>query len=288
MLAIYKKEMQGYFSSMIAYLFMASFIAIIGIYFTAYCVSSGYTDFAGVVLPSTSIWFAVLIPILTMRLWAEEKKSKTDQLLLTSPVSITKIVIGKYLAVLTLFFLTLCIVMIFPVILQFYGDVTWTTIFTGMLGYFLMGAALIAIGFFISSITENQIVAAVISVVVIVLFYLLGNLTSGFPGRARYSIILAAIGVVAIMVIFYYSTKTIVPSIISGLVGAGVIALTYCLKPTIFDNGLSKFVDWFSVIDRFYEFVQGILNVSAIVYFISFIGVFLLLTIRSIEKTRWN
>lgn len=288
MLAIYKKEMQGYFSSMIAYLFMASFIAIIGIYFTAYCVSGGYTDFAGVVLPSTSIWFAVLIPILTMRLWAEEKKSKTDQLLLTSPISITKIVVGKYLAVLTLFFITLCMVMIFPFILHFYGDVTWMTVFTGMLGYFLMGAALIAIGFFISSITENQIVAAVISVVTIVLLYLLGNLSSSLPGRARYSIILAAIAVVAVMIIFYCTTKTIVPSIISGLIGAGAIALTYYLKPTVFDNGLSKVLDWFSVIDRFYDFVQGILNVSAIVYFISFIGVFLLLTIHSIEKTRWN
>ena len=288
MLAIYKKEMQGYFSSMIAYLFMASFIAIIGIYFTAYCVGYGYTDFAGTVLPSTTIWFAVLIPILTMRLWAEEKKSKTDQLLLTSPISITKIVIGKYLAVLTLFFLTLCMIMIFPFILHFYGDVTWATIATGMFGYFLMGAALIAIGFFISSVTENQIVAAVVSVVVIVLLYLIGNLSSSFPGRARYSIILAAIGVVAIMIIFYFATKTVVPSIVSGFLGAGAIALAYYIKPDIFDNGLSKFVGWISVIDRFYNFVQGILDVSAIVYFISFIGVFLLLTIHSIEKTRWN
>lgn len=288
MKAIYKKEMQGYFTSMIAYLFMAGFVVIIGIYFTYYCVSNSVTDFSGYVLPSTCIWFSLLIPIITMRLWAEEKKQKTDQLLLTSPINVTQIVFGKFLAVVTLFAITICILLLFPFMLHFYGDVTWSTVFTGILGYFLLGCSLMAVGFFISTLTENQIVSAVISAVVILLFFFMGNITDNFPGRARYSIALCVMVVIVIMAVFYFSTKRILPSVISGIIGVGAIAGAYFIKPSIFDDGLSKFVNWFSVLDRFYNFSDGLLDVSSIVYYLSFIGVFLFLTIHAIEKKRWN
>lgn len=288
MLAIYKKEMQGYFTSMVAYLFLACFVALVGVYFVYYCVANAVTDFTGYVLPSTCMWFAVLIPIITMRLWAEEKKQKTDQLLLTSPVSVTRIVMGKFFAVVTLFFIAVCLLLLFPFMLHFYGDVTWSTIFTGFLGYFLLGCSLLAVGFFISTITENQIIAAVISAVVILLSYFLENLTDNFPGRARYSIALCVLVVIGIMCVFYRSTRKVIPPVVAGVVGIGAIAVTYFVKSGIFDNGLSKFVNWVSVLDRFYNFTDGLLDVSAIIYYLSFIGVFLYLTIRSIEKKRWN
>ena len=288
MLAIYKKEMQSYFTSMIAYLFMAVFVAVVGIYFTVYCVTGSVTDFAGYVLSGTSLWFAILIPLITMRLWSEEKKSKTDQLLLTSPISVGKIVAGKYLAVVSLFVLTLAIIMLFPFMLHFYGKVTWSTVMTGMLGYFLLGCALMAIGFFISTLTENQIVSAVITVVIIVAFYLLGSLANAFPGRARYSLVLCGVAIVGVMILYYVSTKAILPSVIFGVTGIGATALAYFLKPSIFDNGLSKFVEWFSVMDRFSNFAKGIIDIADVIYFVSFIGVFLFLTVRSVEKNRWN
>ena len=200
----------------------------------------------------------------------------------------TKIVIGKYLAVLTLYTLAVAVIFIFPFMLQFYGTVTWPAVITGIIGYYLLGAALIAVGFFISSVTENQIVAAVISVVTIVLFFLLGNVTTNLPSRARYSIALCIIVVVAVMILYYVSTKKILPSVIFGVVGFGATAAVYYFKPAVFDDGLAKVIDWFSVIDRFSTFTQGIIDISDVVYFLSFIGVFLLLTTHSIEKTRWN
>lgn len=288
MKAIYKKEMQGYFTSMIAYLFMAGFVVLVGIYFIYYCVSRSLTDFAGFVLPSTCMWFSLLIPIITMRLWAEERKQKTDQLLLTSPISVTKIVIGKYLAVITLFLITLCILMLYPFMLHFYGDVNWASIVIGFFGYFLVGCSLIAIGFFVSSLTENQIISAVVSAVVILLFFFLNNISDKLPGRARYTILFCGVIVVAVMLLFYFSTKKLLPSVIAGLIGVGAIAVTYFVKPSVYENGLAKFVDWFSVLDRFQNYVDGLLDVSSTVYYLSFIGVFLFLTVHTIEKKRWN
>lgn len=288
MKAIYKKEMQGYFTSMIAYLFMAGFVVLVGIYFIYYCVGLAYTDFTGYVLPVTCMWFSLLIPIITMRLWAEERKQKTDQLLLTSPVSVTKIVIGKYLAVVTLFLITLAILMLYPFMLHFYADVNWALIMIGFLGYFMVGCSLIALGFFISSLTENQIVSAVVSAVVILLFFFLNNISDKLPERARYAILFWGIIVAAVMLVFYFSTRKLLPSVIAGLIGVGAIAVTYFVKPSVFDNGLAKFVDWFSVLDRFQSYVDGLLDVSSTVYYLSFIGVFLFLTVHTIEKKRWN
>ena len=288
MLAIFKREMSGYFTSMIAYLFMAGFVVVVGIYFMFYCVINSYTDFAGAVLPSTCIWFSLLIPIITMRLWAEERKQKTDQLLLTSPISVTKIVLGKYLAVTCLFVITLCVLTLFPFILHFYGKVNWPTVGTGFLGYLLLGCSLMAIGFFISTLTENQIVSAVISAVLVLMFFFLNNLADSFPGRARYSIMMLAVVVIGVMILFYLSTKKYMPSLIAGVVGSGAIAIGYFVSPSMYEDGAAKFVNWFSVLDRFYSFSDGLLNVTSIVYYLSFIGVFLFLTVRSIEKKRWN
>lgn len=223
-----------------------------------------------------------------MRLWSEEKKQKTDQLLLTAPISVTKIVLGKYLAVVTLYVITIGLMLLFPFMLHFYGDVTWATVFTGFLGYFLLGCSLMAVGLFISSLTENQIVSAVVSIVVILVFFFMNNLADNFPGRARYSIALCVLIVGVIMAVFYFSTKRILPSVVAGIIGVGAIAGTYFVKPAIFENGLLKFVNWFSVLDRFYNFTDGLLDVSSIVYYLSFIGVFLFLTIYTIEKKRWN
>ena len=150
MTAIYKKELRSYFTSMTGYICMAFMLVVIGIYFAVINLSSGYPYF-GYTLSCVIVLFLLMTPVLTMRILAEEKNRKTDQLLLTAPVSLWKIVIGKYLAMVTVFGLALLITCFYPLILSRFGTVSLPMAYTAILGYFLYGAACIAIGLFISS-----------------------------------------------------------------------------------------------------------------------------------------
>lgn len=288
MRAIYIKEMKSYFHSLSAYLFLALFLAISGVYFSVICMSYGYTDYAANIYSNITIIFIIIVPILTMRLMAEERKQKTDQLLLTSPVRVTGIILGKYLAVLTLLLGAVVITFLQAAVLSMYGDVNWLTVLTGGLGYFLVGASLLAIGLFISSITESQMIAAGISFGVVLLCMLLPNLSDIVPGKARYTYIVCGIVIVLLAWFFYEETKSWKAGVITMVLGAAVLGLFAWRTPELFDNGLSKIIDWFSIMDRFNDFCSGILNASSIIYYLSFIAVFIFLSIQTIEKRRWN
>ena len=288
MRAIYIKEMKSYFHSLSAYLFLALFLAISGVYFSVICMSYGYTDYAANIYSNITIIFIIIVPILTMRLMAEERKQKTDQLLLTSPVRVTGIILGKYLAVLTLLLGAVVITFLQAAVLSMYGDVNWLTVLTGGLGYFLVGASLLAIGLFISSITESQMIAAGISFGIVLLCMLLPNLSDIVPGRARYTYIVCGIVIVLLAWFFYEETKSWKAGVITMVLGAAVLGLFAWRTPELFDNGLSKIIDWFSIMDRFNDFCSGILNASSIIYYLSFIAVFIFLSIQTIEKRRWN
>ncbi len=288
MIAIYKKEMKSYFTSMMVYIFLALFIAALGIYFTYYCLAYGVTDFSGYVLNSITILYLIIVPILTMRLMAEEKKQKTDQLLLTSPLSVTDIVLGKYLAVLTLLLIAMIIATGYGLFIGIFGDISIPNLMTGILGYFLLGAALMAIGLFVSTISENQVTAAVLSFGVVLALFLLPNVASMAPGRARYTIIVAVIATALISYFFFEETKSIKTAGVVAVVLIAAIVAVWFIKPTLYDDGIANIISWFSVLDRSNDFFSGILNVSSILYFISFIVVFLLLSAQSIQKRRWK
>ncbi len=288
MIAIYKKEMKSYFTSMMVYIFFALFIAAIGIYFTYYCLAYGITDFAGYVLNSITILYLIIVPILTMRLMAEEKKQKTDQLLLTTPLRVSDIILGKYLAVITLLFIAMVIATGYGLFIGIFGKISIPNLMTGIVGYFLLGAALMAIGLFVSTISENQVTAAVISFGVVLAMFLLPNVASMAPGRARYTIAVSVIAAALIAYFFFEETKSVKTAAIVGAVLLAVIVAVWFLKPTLYDNGIANIISWFSVLERSSDFFSGILNVSSILYFISFIAVFLLLSVQSIQKRRWK
>lgn len=288
MIAIYKKELKAYFTSMMVYIFFALFFAAIGIYFTYYCLANGVTDFAGYVLNSITILYLIITPILTMRLLAEEKKQKTDQLLLTSPLRVTDIIFGKYLAVLTLLLIAMVIALAYGLFMGLFGTIAIPNLLTGIVGYFLLGAALMSIGLFVSAISENQVTAAVISFAVVLAMFLLPNVSSLAPGRARYTITIAVIATALIAYFFYEETKNIKIAAIVAVVLLALIVAGWFIKPTIYDDGVANIISWLSVLERSEDFFNGTLNVSSILYFISFIIVFLLLSIQSIQKRRWK
>lgn len=174
MLAVYKRELQGYFYSPIAYIFMGIFLLISGVFFAMSNIMANQANFSGM-LGNLSFLFMLVVPILTMRSLSEERKNKTDQLLLTSPVSLTSIVTGKFLAACTVFLITLVVTFLYPVVLFMYGNPSIIEIMTSYLGFFLLGCALIAVGIFISALSENQVTSAVITFGVLLLLYIGGN-----------------------------------------------------------------------------------------------------------------
>lgn len=172
MTAIYKKELRSYFLSPIGYVFIAVFLAFGGWFFTIGNLLSGYGDMSMVFGNMTTV-FLFLIPILTMRSLAEEKNAKTDQLLLTAPIRLGDIVIGKVLAAVSVFMVALLITLIYPVILCFFTQPAWGEIIGNYIGFFLMGAAFVSIGVFISSLTENQIISAVCTFAILLLLFMI-------------------------------------------------------------------------------------------------------------------
>ena len=173
MAAIIKREISAYFLSAIGYIVLAAFYIFGGFYFYMSVLMSNTTDLS-YTFSSLFVIMIFVIPILTMRLFSEEKKQKTDQVLLTAPVS--SIVLGKYFAALIMYLFCILITLVYAVIISFFNTPDWITVLGNFLGIFLLGAALIAIGMFLSSITENQIVAAIGGIVVGVLMLFMDSI----------------------------------------------------------------------------------------------------------------
>ncbi len=175
MKAIYLRETRSYFSTMTAYVFIGVCLLVCGILFTANNINGSSASFSSVT-GSISYVMILIVPLLTMRLFAEEKKNKSDQMLLTSPVSVTGIVLGKFASAFTVLLITLAVSLVFPAILAALGDPYAGEIALGYLGIVLLGGAFIAIGVFISSLTENQLTAAVMTIGVLLLLWLLDSI----------------------------------------------------------------------------------------------------------------
>ncbi len=177
MLAIYKKELQSYFHSFIGCLFIGVSLFFIGLYYFVYCLLYGYPYFS-YVINSVIVLFMLTVPILTMRIMAEERRSKTDQLILTAPVTVSQIVLGKFLALLTILAVPTAVSAVYPLILRRFGSVPLGESYLALLAFFLYGAVCIAIGLLVSSLTESQVIAAVLSFVLLFLGYMMPSICS--------------------------------------------------------------------------------------------------------------
>lgn len=231
MCAIYKKELRAYLTSMTGYIFMAVLLAVTSLYYVANCLVGGYPVF-GAVLSSVYFVLLIIVPVLTMRSMAEEKRQKTDQLLMTAPISLWKIVLGKYLAMVTIFLIPMAILCLYPLILLQFGSVSLPMAYTAILGYTLFGAACLGIGLFLSALTESQVIAAVLTFGV--LFFL--NMASGIAN------VIGASGAVA--------------SVLNAL----------------------------CIYQPFINFVQGMFDLTGVLYYVTVIILSLFLTVQLMQK----
>lgn len=236
MIAILKRELHSYFTSPVGYIFVAIFLAVGGFFFTNYTVQQGENASVTGYFAIMMLLFILIIPLLTMKLVSEERKMKTDQLILTAPVTLFDIVFAKYLAALVLFggtFLVSSILYYIP--LALYGTPNAAVYVGNVFAVLLMGSAFIAIGVFISSTTENQFIAAFGTIASIIFLELVDRLNT-------------------------FINSSFLRAILSGI----------------------------SFSSRYANFSAGVFDYAALLYYISFTGVFLFLAIRVFEKRRYN
>ena len=287
MTAVYKRELRSYFTSMVGYVFIAILIFFVGIYFMAYNLFGGYPSF-GYVLLSCTIIFMVAVPILTMRSMAEDRRGKTDQLLLTSPVGIPSIVMGKYFAQLAVFAVPMAAAAIMPLVLTAFGTISLTSAYATWLAYFLMGAACIAIGTFVSALTENQIIAYLATFGALLICYLMNGIKSLFTSGNTLAFIVfcVVLAVVALLVGLACKNVTVGSAVFCG--GAVVLVLLFKLRPAWLLTGFNSVLGALALFQPFTDFVGGMFSVTGIVYYLSVAGLFLFLTGQALERRRWN
>ena len=288
MRAIYKRELRSYFHSMIGYVFIAFLVAYTGIYFLAYNLNYGYPYFS-YVLSGILFVYLVAIPILTMRCFAEDKKNKTDQMLLTAPVSLFEIVLGKYLAMVTVIGIPNVIFCAFPLIIKAQGTAYLKVDYISIGVFFLLGCVYAAIGMFLSALTESQMIAFISTFGILLILYLWNGILSMLPSSAVSGLVGVIIILTLIVVYIYQMTGNIV---IAGVIEAvGVIAgvVVYFVKSSLYENLLTKMLGRLALADVFTDITSNsIVDITGIALYLSLIVVFVFLTVQAIQKRRWN
>jgi len=288
MLAVFRRELKAYFASPLGFILVGFFILIAGVFFAISNLLPGNPSFTGV-LSSLTFVFLFYVPFLTMRLIAEETRQKTDQLLITSPLSITGIVVGKYLAAVGVFAITLIITVLFPVIMSFYAllGLGWWEILGGYIGFLLMGSAFISIGLFFSSLTDSQLMAAVYTFVALLIIWILDFVAQNVPSTTGSGVIFLSILGALLVLTVYLSTRNIPVTVVTVVIAAAAVVLLYIFTRAIYTGLAARILGWFSLVKRYGDFGLGLLSLGPIVYYISFSGAFVFLTTRMIEKRRW-
>lgn len=287
MIAIWKHEMSNYFHSLTAYIFAAFLLAFVGLGAMLYNIQSAVANFE-YVLSFVCLGFVVIIPILTMKVIAEERRQKTDQLLYSLPITTSQIIIGKYLALLVVYLLPLVIISFYPLIFSRYGEVYLPTSYGSLFAFFMMGAALMAIGTFISSLTDNLGFAAGIAIPVILLNYYSVSLAEYVSSTAIGSVVALIAAAVILGVVIRHLTGNDRLAFGIGTILFIAIAGLYVMNNAAFEGLLPNIMKKLSLFERFYKFVNGVFDLTGIVYYVTVIVFFLFLSVQSLEKRRYN
>ena len=288
MLAIYERELKSYFHSMTGCVFIAFLVMFTGIYFMAYNLNAGYPYFS-YTLSGSLIVFLVGIPLLTMRSFSEERKTKTDQLLLTAPVSLTKVVLGKYFAMVTVLAVPNVIFCLFPLLIKLQGTAYLLVDYSSIAVFFLLGCVYLAIGMFMSSLTESQIIAFISTFGILLLLYLWDGILSFLPGSAFSGMIGILLILTLIVVYIYHMTKNWMLAAGIEAVGIAAALIVYFVKSSLYENLLTKLLGRLALADVFMNISSSnIVDVSGLLLYVSILIIFVFLTIQIIQRRRWS
>ena len=287
MTAIFKREFKSCFTGMIGWVIAAVSLFFLGLYFTNRNLLYASSDFASVLYTMTMI-LLFLLPAISMRSFAEERKNKTDQLLLTSPVSIPAIVAGKFLAELAVFALPLAAAVVMPLLLQAFGTVSLVAAYSAMLGYLLLGGACLAVGTWISALTENQILAYLATFGALLVAYLMNGIQTMFTTGNLLAFIVFMIVLLVASVLVGVICKRLAAGAIVFCAGAVVLFVLFQLRPAWLLTAFNAVLSALALFEPFKDIVGGMFSIPAIVYYLSVMGLFLFLTGQALARRRWN
>ena len=287
MTAIFKREFKSCFTGMIGWVIAAVSLFFLGLYFTNRNLLYASSDFASVLYTMTMI-LLFLLPAISMRSFAEERKNKTDQLLLTSPVSIPAIVAGKFLAELAVFALPLAAAVVMPLLLQAFGTVSLVAAYSALLGYLLLGGACLAVGTWISALTENQILAYLATFGALLVAYLMNGIQTMFTTGNLLAFIIFMIVLLVASVLVGVICKRLAAGAVVFCAGAVVLFVLFQLRPAWLLTAFNAVLSALALFEPFKDIVGGMFSIPAIVYYLSVMGLFLFLTGQALARRRWN
>ena len=287
MTAIFKREFKSCFTGMIGWVIAAVSLFFLGLYFTNRNLLYASSDFASVLYTMTMI-LLFLLPAISMRSFAEERKNKTDQLLLTSPVSIPAIVAGKFLAELAVFALPLAAAVVMPLLLQAFGTVSLVAAYSALLGYLLLGGACLAVGTWISALTENQILAYLATFGALLVAYLMNGIQTMFTTGNPLAFIVFMIVLLVASVLVGVICKRLAAGAVVFCAGAVVLFVLFQLRPAWLLTAFNAVLSALALFEPFKDIVGGMFSIPAIVYYLSVMGLFLFLTGQALARRRWN
>lgn len=287
MLAIFQRDLRSYAVTMTGWVFVAFILVFIGIYSMVYNLNYGYGNFE-YVLSSLTMIYLLGVPILTMRCFAEERRQGTDQLLYALPLTSGKIVLGKYLAMLVVLAAPLAVSCLYPLVLSAFGDVYLPTAYASILAFFLLGAALTAIGMFASSLCESQVTAAVSCFALLLINYFLTSLASFIPSGAGTAILVLTLLIVLGTAGLLSLTKNGIFSVGVGALCEVALIVVAIAAPETLDGLIGDVLTGLSLFDRYESFVNGIFDLTAVTFYLAVSASFVCLTVNSFETRRWN
>ena len=287
MIAVYKRELRSAFTTISAPLFIALLLMVVGIYGSALHFKGGLPEFE-YLISNIAFVLLIVIPILTMRGFSEERRARTDQLLYSLPLRSTDIVLGKFLALLTVFTIPVLLMCLWPPLMSLYGDVVMPTAYTAITGFYLLGAALIAIGLFLSSLTENPLVSAVLSFGVMLLGFLMPGIASLLSNASSTAFTTFTVLIVLLMCVLRAFTGSNWLAITVGAILELSLTAVCLLDYTLLEGSAHTFLSAFYIFERLNNFIYGLFDLTGVVYYLSVIFLFLFLCVQNLDKRRWQ
>ncbi len=285
MMAFFKRECRSYFQSAVGYAFIAAMLAIIGVQTYLVCIVDRLPVFEEV-LRTSALVFLLMVPILTMRAFSEERKGGTLQFVYSLPVSMGSFVLGKYLALLGILLAPLLLTAFYPIVLAQFGSLSMGSIAGSFVGFFGMGAALLAIGLFCSALIENQVAAAAVIFVVLLFIYGMPTLSTLVPGDAGTAFFVLLGFIFLLAFIWFWLTKSAVGALALALVFTLPLCLIYRFFPGLLEGVINTALQNLSFYARFYTFTDGVLSLSTLVYNISVAALMVFLSVQVLEYRR--